>query len=220
MKARQIPLDLAYQPGLAEKDFVRGQANRDALAWIDRWPDWPGKFFALFGPEGSGKTHLSRIWAARAEAVILNALPEEGKTSAALVLESPKKWPERALLHLLNAQRESGGFTLVVDRDPPARWPIELPDLRSRLSAMPAIALQAPDDDLLCSVLAKHFFDRNHDVAPELLLYMARRIDRSFAAAAAAVQLVDRQSLAERRPVSQSLIRDALQGADGPDQRS
>ena len=33
-----------------------------AVAWLERWPDWPGPALALCGPQGSGKTHLMRAF--------------------------------------------------------------------------------------------------------------------------------------------------------------
>ena len=65
--ANQLTFDLALPPPTyAREDFVVASGNREALAWIDRWPDWPAPALALGGPAGCGKTHLGRIWAARA----------------------------------------------------------------------------------------------------------------------------------------------------------
>ena len=67
--ASQLTFDLALPPPTyAREDFVVADGNREALAWIDRWPDWPAPALALGGPPGCGKTHLARIWAARAGA--------------------------------------------------------------------------------------------------------------------------------------------------------
>jgi chromosomal replication initiation ATPase DnaA len=217
MTARQIPLDLAYPPALGAKDFVVGAANRDAFAWIERWPEWPGNALALFGPAGSGKTHLAELWRARSGALILDAPPHEDNfPDSALILEAPSRWPEVALLHLLNRQREAGNFLLVLDREAPARWAVGLPDLASRLAAMPAIGLAAPDDELLVAVMAKHFADRNQSVGDEALRYLAQRIERSFAAAAQIVATIDRRALAQNRRVTLALIREALAAAEEP----
>src|SRR5205809_5405273 len=61
---KQLTFELALPPPtFAREDFVVGDGNREALAWLDRWPDWPAPALALSGPAGSGKTHLGRIWA-------------------------------------------------------------------------------------------------------------------------------------------------------------
>ena len=83
--ARQLTLDLALPPPTyARTDFVLSEGNREALAWIDRWPDWPALALALHGPPGSGKTHLGRIWAARAKALVLDGAELDGKNVADL----------------------------------------------------------------------------------------------------------------------------------------
>jgi chromosomal replication initiation ATPase DnaA len=217
MNARQIPFDLSYAPALEEKDFVVGNPNRDALSWINRWPHWPGNALALFGPEGCGKSHLACVWRQRSGALVLSEAPGEFLfPDAALILESPSRWPEATLLHLLNSQREAGRFVLLLDRMAPARWQVALPDLASRLGALPAIGLQPPDDALLIAVMAKHFADRNQTVGEDALRYLALRVERSFSAAARIVAAVDKRSLAQRRPITLALVREAMAALEGP----
>ena len=83
--ANQLTFDLALPPPTyAREDFVVASGNREALAWIDRWPDWPAPALALGGPAGCGKTHLGRIWAARAGAASIDGSALEGKSVADL----------------------------------------------------------------------------------------------------------------------------------------
>ena len=83
--ANQLTFDLALPPPTyAREDFVVASGNREALAWIDRWPDWPAPALALGGPAGCGKTHLGRIWAARAGAISIDGTALEGKSVADL----------------------------------------------------------------------------------------------------------------------------------------
>src|SRR6185436_15464347 len=83
--ARQLTFDLALPPPtFAREDFVVSEGNREALAWIDRWPDWPAPALALSGPPGSGKTHLARIWAGRAGAALAEGPQFEGQSVADL----------------------------------------------------------------------------------------------------------------------------------------
>src|SRR3979490_1447033 len=113
---RQLTLDLALPlPTYARADFVPSEGNREALAWIDRWPDWPAPALALNGPPGSGKTHLGRIWAAHAGALMLDGTDLDGKNvadlaalseaNAALLIDRADRAPERALFHLYNLVR-------------------------------------------------------------------------------------------------------------------
>jgi chromosomal replication initiation ATPase DnaA len=114
------------------------------------------------------------------------------------------------LLHLINLLRERRGFLLLTARRAPARWRAVLPDLRSRLSAVPAAELAAPDDVLIEGVLVKLFADRQLRVAPEVVRFLAARIERSFAAARAAVAALDETALAGRREITVPLARELL----------
>jgi chromosomal replication initiation ATPase DnaA len=209
MAPQQLPLDLAYRPALGMADFVIAPGNRDATAWIDRWPDWPSHALAIHGPKGSGKTHLAHVWQARSDAVFLDHAPVSDVPQA-VVLDEPLNWPEAALLHLYNRLREEGGHVLIVSEAPPARWPVALPDLASRLASIPAVALAAPDDDLLVAVMAKQFSDRGLEVNEDVLRYVASRVERSFVAAADIVARIDRAALAQQRRVTLALARACL----------
>src|SRR5215467_8555328 len=169
--ANQLTFDLALPPPTyAREDFVVAAGNREALAWLDRWADWPAPALALSGPPGSGKTHLARIWAARASAALADAGDLEGKSvpdltamtmaSAAIVIEHAERAPERALFHLYNLMRERRGHLLLLSEALPAHWHITLPDLASRLRAAPAVAIAPPDDELLGSIILKQLTDR------------------------------------------------------------
>ncbi|HVL20908.1 MAG TPA: chromosomal replication initiator DnaA [Amaricoccus sp.] len=216
---RQLVLDLAARPALGRSDFFVSPANALALAQIDAWPAWPGRRLAVAGPEGSGKTHLAHVWAARSQGRLIGAeelpgldlaaVPED----AAFAVEDADGLfgaaAEEMLFHLCNHLAARGSL-LVTGREPPARWPLRLPDLASRLAVAPVARLELPDDDLLAAVLAKLFADRQLVVAPEVVRYLAVRIDRALAAAERVVTAIDRTGLAERRPVSLRLAGDVL----------
>jgi chromosomal replication initiation ATPase DnaA len=214
---RQLALALAHEESLAREDFLTGASNADALNLIERWPDWPDRVLALVGPEGAGKSHLAAIWAetsgarrlsahALGETDLLHALA----TSALVVEDAGADVNERALFHLINLVREEEAWLLITTRSAPGRWSIALPDLASRLRAIPAVPLTAPDDALLRSVLLKLFADRQLAVDDALITYLVTRIERSFAAAKAAVELLDQEALRLKRPVTRALAAEVL----------
>jgi chromosomal replication initiation ATPase DnaA len=139
------------------------------------------------------------------------ALDNEGVPAAlatgALVLENlaEGRFDEPLLFHLLNLVREERAFMLITARSAPASWRIGVPDLASRLRALPAVVLAAPDDALFRAVLVKLFADRQLAVDESLVGYLATRIERSFAAARAAVDALDREALGRKRPVNRAL---------------
>jgi chromosomal replication initiation ATPase DnaA len=75
---------------------------------------------------------------------------------------------------------------------------------------LPSVEIRAPDDTMLAGLFAKLFRDRQLTVAGETVLYLVQRIERSGAAVAAAVEALDRASLAARRPVTIPLARTVL----------
>ena len=212
-RPRQLALALDHAANLTRDDFLPGPSNENALAMIDRWPDWPARMLALTGPEGSGKSHLASIWAAQsgarfmaARALAIDTLPEALATGA-LVLEdcTPGDLDERALFHLLNLVREDQAWLLMTARAAPVSWTVALPDLASRLRAMPVATLEMPEDALLRAVIVKLFADRQLAVDEALVAYLVPRIGRSFAAARGAVETLDREALQRGRPVNRTL---------------
>lgn len=219
---QQLPLDLPHRQALSREDFLVAPANAEAVAWLDYWPRWPGPALAIHGPRGCGKTHLVHVFAARSGAAIIAApeLPGEDvpyilRHHRAMVVEdidrsAPGKAIETALFHAWNLVKEHGRHLVVTGTAPPARWPVRLPDLRSRLSTAQAVAIAAPDDLLMEAVLVKLFFDRQLRVGPEVVSFLLRHMERSFAAARRVVAAADALSLAERREITIPLIRRVL----------
>ena len=214
---RQLALALPHAESFARDDFLTGASNDAALATIERWPDWADRVLALTGPEGAGKSHLAAIWAEKAGArrVSARALGETDllhalATGALVVEDASDERDERALFHLLNLVREEDGYLLLTARTPPATWGVALPDLASRLRAVPVVTVSAPDDALLRAVMVKLFADRQLAVDETLIAYLATRIERSFAVARETVERLDREALRQKRGVTRALAAEML----------
>lgn len=226
MTATQLTLGFAAAPpSLARADFIAAASNEAALTWLEAWRDWPTGRLCLFGPPGSGRSHLAAVFAGLADAAPIAAgaltlasvphvLPPHGRV---VLDDGDAVTDERALLHLLNLAAECGGRVLLTGRAAPARWQVALPDLRSRLAASPAVGLGIPDQALLRAVLAKGAAERQLHLAPALLDWLAARLPRNLAAAASAIAALDQRILASnRRPgpndaaaaLAQALLRD------------
>jgi chromosomal replication initiation ATPase DnaA len=120
---------------------------------------------------------------------------------------------ERALFHLINLAREEGAFLLFAARTVPAIWPIATPDVVSRLRAMPVVTLQAPDDAVLRGVIVKLAGDRQLPLDESVVGYLSTHIERSFAAARAAVTALDKEALRQGRPPSRTLAAELFRDA-------
>lgn len=212
----QLPLDFPLRPALGREDFLVGGANAEAVSWIERWPSWGKPALALYGPAGSGKTHLCHVFMSLAGA--RPARLGETTFTGAWVLDDADRIlaeggadAEESLLHLYNGLGEGGGRLLLTGCQPPARWNIGLADLGSRLNALPTVGLGVPDDQLLGGLLVKLFTDRQLRVEPELIAYLLPRCERSFAAARRLVAELDRAALATQRAITVPLARQVLQ---------
>jgi chromosomal replication initiation ATPase DnaA len=215
---RQLALDLPYTRALSRADFLVSGCNSGAFTCIERWPDWPARRLVLYGPEGSGKSHLARLWCAESGARLLTGaslashdpLLGKGAVLPGIAVDDAEAAPEIALLHLYNSCAEAGIGLLVVWRQAPASWPIALPDLASRLRAMPAVGIDPPDDALLGAVLVKHFADRQLRVMPSVIGFLVPRMERSFVMAAALAAHLDALALATGHKIGLPLARRAL----------
>ncbi|HEV7881258.1 DnaA ATPase domain-containing protein [Bradyrhizobium sp.] len=221
VQPRQLAFVLPHAESLSRDNFLEGPANAAALALVDSWPDWPNRVMLLAGPEGSGKSHLAAIWAEQAgarstaaHALTATAVPGALATGALVVEDlNVAGFDERALFHLMNLAREDQAFVLITARVPPAAFQVELRDLRSRLRAVPVVTLLPPDDQLFRALIVKFCADRQLSIDEPVVSYLATRIERSFAAARRAVELLDTAALQLGRPVTRALAAELLRDA-------
>ncbi|HEV2531521.1 DnaA ATPase domain-containing protein [Phenylobacterium sp.] len=211
--ARQLRLRLGRPASHSRDEFVHGPSNAQALAAVDSWPRWPGGCLALVGPEGVGKTHLARAWAANVGAVALDRLAPDIAAAAGrpvLLEDVDQGVAEEALFHLINLAARDGGGLLITARVKPAAWPAALPDLRSRLNALFIAEIEEPDDEVLEGVLKKFFKERNIRPGEDVIPYLLRRIERSATSAREIVRRLD-EAPDQVRPVSRVLARQLLE---------
>jgi chromosomal replication initiation ATPase DnaA len=216
---RQLALDLPHRAASTLDDFLPAPSNRAALDAVLAWPAWPSTALIVDGPVGSGKTHLARIWAGRASALLLagaeiwdvaNPLQRLGSARGCAIDDADRIGDERLLLHLYNLIAERGGHILLTAGRPLADWGVGLADLRSRLRTAWTVGIKAPDELLLASLLVKQLGDRQLRVEPGVVETLARHMERSFAATVAVVRQLDALSLRAQRPITVGLARAVL----------
>ncbi len=204
----QLRLSLERDPDLGRATFVVSESNAFAVATLDGWPDWRGGALALIGPPGSGKTHLATIWSARVVAAGVAGDGVEGVGEGPVLVEDADgRLADETLFHLLNLSARPGGGLLLTSRVAPSQWAAKLPDLRSRLNALPTARIEEPDDTVLGAMLDKFFFERNIRPSAELLAYLVRRIERSAQSAQSVVARLDEAAQDAGRGISRSLAR-------------
>jgi chromosomal replication initiation ATPase DnaA len=225
--AAQLRLKLDRAAPFRREDYVASPSSSEALRLLDQWPNWRGGALALVGPPGSGKTHLATAWAAQVGARIVAAAEDAGAADLSdlgdapvLLEDADRAGMDEFLFHLINRAGLAGGGLLLTARTPPKAWPASLPDLRSRLNALPVASLAEPDDAVLTALLDKFFRERNIRPPEDLVPYLVRRIERSTINARDIVDKLDETADALRRPISKALAReilerDAGQGEEG-----
>lgn len=201
-RASQIPLSFPVVPAMSREDFLVSDCNREALAWIERWPQWNAPALYIYGPAGSGKSHLAAIWKGMAgsSAQVIEDLD-------AALGDRPQ---EETLFHLYNRVRQTPGSLLVTGTKPLALQRFAIPDLASRLKSCPQVALGLPDEHLLRALLVKLFSDRQMRIDVSVIEYALARMERSFVAARDLVAQLDQASMTEKRAVTTAMVRAVL----------
>jgi chromosomal replication initiation ATPase DnaA len=215
---RQLTFRWPHSPSFAREDFLPAPSNREALRAIELWPNWAGRMLVVVGPEGAGKSHLGTIWAGAAGAITLRGegLSERSveacaQASAALIDDADRATQSEALFfHLMNTVLQNDAWLLLTSRAAPDAWGLKTPDLLSRLRLAPVARLAAPDVELTEAVLFKLFSDRQLQVEPFVVAYIALRIERSLGVAREIVATLDDEALTQGRRVTRAMASAAL----------
>ena len=217
-RPRQLALDWPHEPSFAREDFLSAPSNRDALSAIAQWPAWPGRMLLLIGPEGAGKSHLAALWARASGAATIYAeglgegsYPAIGQDAAMLIEDADRVGQnEERLFHLINAGLQTNAWALITARAEPGAWGLKFLDLLSRLRLAPLVRLEPPDIELTEAVLFKLFSDRQLQVEPHVVAFIAMRIERSLGAARRLVEGLDREALASGRRVTRTMASEMM----------
>jgi chromosomal replication initiation ATPase DnaA len=206
----QLALKFPPSQHFAAADFLAAPCNAAALTWLTRTPDWPNRRLAIWGEAGNGKTHLMHVWAERIGAPVwygpsLQGMPELPACGGIALDEADAIRDEASLLHLLNAAYEADLPVLIAGRAPPSRWQTQLPDLASRLRAITAVELGAPDDALLRALLMRLVRERQLIVSETVHEWLLRRLPRTPAMLREAVDRLDAAALASGSAVTRAL---------------
>tara|TARA_B100001250_G_C19756554_1_gene770376 strand:+ start:826 stop:1485 length:660 start_codon:yes stop_codon:yes gene_type:complete len=213
----QLILKFPSNKSFLKEDFYVSQSNQEAYDFIDSWPKWIKRIVNIFGPTGSGKTHIASILKNKTSflEVKSDSLSDEiflkFKTKELLIIENlDKKISESLLFSLWNSALQDNKYILITSNESINTYKFKSPDLSSRVKSCVNIGIKLPTDDLISVVLAKNFSDRQIKVEKKHIDYIIKRIDRSYEKISQFISLLDKYSLKKGTPFSLKLIKDVL----------
>ena len=213
----QLILKFPSHQAYKKEDFYVSPSNQEAYDFINSWPRWIKKIVNIFGPSGSGKSHLASILKNKTSYLQINynELNEKifikYKTKEALIIENlDEKISEKLLFTLWNIVLQDNKYLMITSKKPIASYKFKLKDLGSRVKSSFIIGINLPSDDLISVILAKNFSDKQIKVEKKHIDYIIKRIDRSYEKISQFILTLDRYSLKKGSPFSLKLIKEVL----------
>jgi len=194
----QFALPLSWPAAPGDDAFLVTPSNARAAHLLEHWGAWPVMVALLVGPRRSGRSLLARIFAAK---------------SGGAIIDDADRVDEADLFHAWNRAQAERRPLVMVAQVPPPDWAVALPDLRSRLAASTLAQIGPPDDALMRALFQTQFDRRGLDIRPDLIDWLATRIERSHLAVMRAVDVLDQETMERRKRLSIPLARHALTDA-------
>ena len=209
----KFPTHQAYK----KEDFYVSPSNQEAYDFINSWPKWFKRIVNIFGPSGSGKSHLASILQNKTSCLLIdsNQLNDKTflkfKTKEALIIENfNEKVSEKVLFSLWNMALQDNKYFLINSREPINSYKFKLDDLTSRINSSLIIGIKLPSDDLISVILMKNFSDKQIKVEKKHIDYIIKRIDRSYEKISQFILILDKYSLKKGSPFGLKLIKEVL----------
>ena len=214
---QQLILNLRSLPSMGRNDYFVSEVNKEAVSWLDSWPNWTTFGFIVCGPLGSGKSHLAQVLKTLSHGDIIEAKDISNKNidqlseKKCLIIENLESLTSETLLfHLYNMLLENKNNLMLTSKLNTSQINFELPDLKSRLLSMPQVSIGLPDDRLLKNLLIKQFLDKGILVEMDVIDYLIKRIDRSFEAISKLVAKIDFKSLEKAKKITIPFIKNTI----------
>ncbi len=233
---QQYIFSFPTQEKLTRDNFIIADCNRDAFDILQKYPDWPSPFLAIYGAPKSGKSHLIKAWMQDKNSDInihqcrfskLTMLDNDLPNHTLLWLDddtpnennlddTQTEAQEEALFHLYNRimLKQQKGL-IITSVTPPTKWRINLPDLASRLKSVPNVELGMPSDDLLAQLFHKLCRDRQIKLDDKIIDYLLVRMERSFFACYDLCDKLNQHSLSRKGKITLNIAKQCLQDDDG-----
>ena len=218
----QLVLDLTPTPLPAFDNFL-AERNREAITALTATEG--ERFIYLWGEPGCGKTHLLQAWIAHAErlgraAIYLDGkgdhLPDFAREASFIAVDHVDDLApddQIMLFSFYNSLKEGGeGRLLMAGRKPPVALSVR-DDLRTRLGWGLVLEVKALSDDDKLAALRSHAANRQLSIPDDVYRYLLTHWRRDLTSLISMIDMLDRYSLALRRPITVPLVKNVLQTA-------
>jgi len=213
----QLILKFPSDKNYFKEDFFVTSSNKEAYDFINSWPKWVKRIVNIFGPPGSGKTHITSILKSKTsvletESNLLNDnIFFKFKTKEALIIKNlNENISEKLFFSLWNTVIQDNKYLLITSINPISTYKLKLLDLKSRIRSCMSIRIKLPSDELISVILAKNFSDKQIAVEKKHIDYIIKRIDRSYEKISQFISILDRYSLKKASPLNLKLIKEVL----------
>jgi len=214
----QLTFKFPFSKRFYKNDYFVSKNNFSAFKLIDSWPNWPGKWLNIFGEQGSGKTHLSKILERKIKkAKLINAnnindkiISELNKFDCLIIDEFKNNINENLLYSILNQLKQLDSFILINSETSINKVNLKLEDLKSRINSFVFIGIELPTDDLLKVIITKTLSDKQIIISPKLTDFIINNVERSYEKMVKFIKDLDELSLSTGKSININLIKKVL----------
>ena len=214
----QLTFKFPFSKKYYEQDYFVSSNNFSAFKLIESWPNWPGKWLNIFGENGSGKTHLSKIL----EKKIKNSKIIEAKNIDNKIIEDLDNFEcliidgfdnnidENLFYSILDHLKQIDGHILINSKISIKNFDLKLNDLKSRVNSFIFIGIELPSDDLLKVIITKNLSDKQISISPKLADFIINNVERSYEKMFKFLKDLDELSLSTGKSININLIKKVL----------
>ena len=214
----QLVFKFPFKTKYYEQDYYVSSNNFSAYRLIESWPNWPDKWVNIFGPKGSGKTHLSNILKKKIKLIEIlddkkinnETISKFEKLDCLIIDNYNKNIDEKIFYSVLNQSNQLNSYVVINSILPIQHMKFELKDLKSRAESFTNLGIDLPTDDLLRVIVSKSFSDKQIDISPKISEYIIKNIERSYEKVFKFIKEVDNLSLSSGKSININLIKKVL----------
>ncbi len=214
----QLVFKFPFKTKYYEQDYYVSSNNFAAYRLIESWPHWPDRWVNIFGPKGSGKTHLSNILKKKIDTLKIydaRTLSNESilhlKKFECIIIDNYKENIEEKLFYsVLNETKQLDNYVVINSYFPIKNFRYNLKDLKSRADSFVSLGIDLPTDDLLRVIITKYFSDKQINVSPKISEYIIKNIERSYEKIFKFIKEIDDLSLSSGKAININLIKKVL----------